>query len=132
MRRGRNLSCLLLVIGACSLGPDDLGPLSGLWWGGCCQETTLTPGIRWELTIDEDSSGRISGRLRATGLRERTGVEWEHEGRVSGTVEDDSVVLHLVYEDLPPHRFEGRRIAANRMEGQIPELGDVEFARAGH
>lgn len=122
----------LLLVGACGLGLDDLQPISGLWWGGCCAESTLAPGIRWELSIEEGPAGSVSGKVRATGLGERSRLGWEYEGRVSGSVDDGSVVLHLVYEDLTPHRFDGRRISEGRMDGSIADLGDVTFTRPGY
>ena len=71
-------------------------------------------------------------RVRATGLGERSRLGWEYEGRVSGSVDDGSVVLHLVYENLTPHRFDGRRISEGRMDGRIAGLGDVTFTRPGY
>ena len=74
----------------------------------------------------------MSGQVRANGLGERRQLGWDLEGRVFGSVDDGSIVLHLVYEDLPPHRFDGRRISEGRMDGSIADLGDVTFTRPGY
>lgn len=89
-------------------------------------------GIRWELWIVEGPVGSVSGQVRGDGLGERGRLGWDYEGRVSGWVGDGSVVLHLVYDDLPPHRFVGTRTSEGRMDGSIADLGDVKFTRPGY
>ena len=132
----RTLCALLISLTAgCNLGPDDLPPITGVWWGWCCAESTLHRGIRWELWITEGPAGSVSGQVGVDGLGERRRLgRWDYEGRVSGSVDvdDGSIVLHLVFVDLPPHRFEGRRISKGRMDGRIADLGDVKFARPGY
>lgn len=128
--------CVLLIslVAGCGLGPDDdLRPITGAWWGECCVESTLQRGIRWELSIQEGPVGSVSGRVGVNGLGERRRLGWwDYEGRVSGFVDDGSIVLHLVYEGLPPQRFDGRRISEGRIDGSIPDLGDVKFTRPGY
>ena len=129
--RGYGLLCLLVMVGGCGLGPDsDFDPLTGLWRGQCCEDL-FVPGRVWTLTLTEDGSGNVSGRVETTGLEGSTHPPMNFVGTVVGTSDGDSVVLEFLYEGGQREHFEGRQTYDTVFEGRLDGLGDnlVKFRR---
>ena len=130
----RNLTVLLLGLGACGMGPEPgYGPLTVNWGAWCCNDTS--DEISWRLSLTEDHRGTVTGTVsrRAYEHTPDPPLSGYYTGKVVGKRDGDDVVLNLQYDPDPGQGIPSvvREKIEGRQDSDMLILGTVGSLR-GH
>ena len=113
---------LCVWVAGCGFSTDPAErPLEGIWLGGV---TLIDGGVAWQLWLEEDGRGSVSGRVLRTDLRRIPHpTETASSGTVRGVHQPSRVRLTLDYGESS-EIYEGRIRSDDRITGFI-ERGTV-------
>ena len=138
LRRGARAAVLIILWAAvadCGFTTDPAErPLEGVWRG----HVTLIDGVlSWQLWLQEDGQGNVSGRVGRTLFRHvPQPSETRNSGTVSGVHEPSRVLFTLDYgSSSDPEIYQGRLRSEDHITGFIERgelvrnIGTLEFRR---
>lgn len=138
LKRGAAMSAVAIGVWAAAEGcgfATDPGerPLEGSWLGAV--SLIDGGGVSWQLWLQEDGQGNVSGRVSRTDFRRLPHpAEQVSPGTVSGVHEPSRVLLTLDYGESS-ERYDGRIRSDDRITGLIERgttvlsVGTLEFRR---